>query len=230
MRNKTFKAGILITLLVVPALVFLFLKTFGENEFKLPYYFPELDERGHAVVESGDTLFRQIEDFELVSQDKAFLRLSDLRGDIKLVSFFFSRCGIVCPILNSNLARVQETFKNESSIKLLSITVDSDFDTPEVLKAYAEEIGPGLKNWYFLSGDKAYIYDLAIKGFKLPVSDASVYTDIELDVDELFIHSEKVLLLDGDDFIRGIYDGTDLEEMERIRLEVKVLRDIMKKG
>ena len=229
MNSKIFKAGILIVLLVVPALVFLFLKTFGDNKFSLPYYFPELDESGHAIVEKGDTLFHKIQDFELVSQLNSPVRLSDFDGEIKIVSFFFSRCGTVCPILNTNLSRVNETFKDNIGVEFLSITVDPNFDTPEVLEAYADEISPGLTNWYFLSGDKEYIYNLALKGFKLPVSDASVYTNEPLDVDEMFIHSEKVLLLDGDNFVRGIYDGTELEEMERIRLEMKILTDIMKK-
>ncbi|MFT5883674.1 MAG: protein SCO1/2 [Arcticibacterium sp.] len=229
MNSKILKAGILITLLVVPALVFLFLKTFGKNEFVLPYYFPELDVRGHTVVEGGDTLFHQIQNFELTNQKDSSLRLSDFDGDIKLVNFFFSRCGVVCPILNSNLARVQETFKGDRSVQLLSISVDPEYDTAEVLGTYANEFGgASLSNWHFLTGDKTYIYKMAIKDFKLPVSDASVYTDELLDVDEMFIHSEKVLLLDGDNFVRGIYDGTDLEEMKRIRLEVKVLKNIMK--
>ena len=229
MNNKSLKAGMLLILLVVPALVFVFLKTFGKNEFTLPYYFPELDVTGHVIVDGEDTLFHQIQKFELTSQNNSSLRLSDFNGDIKLVNFFFSRCGTVCPILNSNLARVQETFKGDRSIQLLSISVDPEYDTPEVLGTYAKEFGgSSLSNWHFLTGDKTYIYNLAIKDFKLPFSDASVYTDELLDVDEMFIHSEKVLLLDGENFVRGIYDGTDLEEMKRIRLEVKVLKNIMK--
>lgn len=227
MNIKMLKAGILICLLVVPALFFVFLKSFGDNTFSLPYYFPELDESGHVQIQNGDTVFHKIPNFNLTNQSGGQTKLSDFSSKIKLVNFFFSRCGTICPIMNKNLSRVQEGFKGDSDVVLLSITVDPEYDTDSVLNIYARGLNDLNGNWHFLTGDKTFIYDLANKEFKLPVSDASMYDSGVTDIDQAFIHSEKVLLLDTENKIRGIYDATDEEEIDRLRLEIKVLKNIL---
>ncbi|WP_341227713.1 SCO family protein [uncultured Arcticibacterium sp.] len=227
MNKGYFKAGILIVLLVIPALFFVFLKTFGDNQFSLPKYFPVLDESGHVLITEGDTVFNTISDFTLTNQFGEPVVLSQLGDEIKVVSFFFSRCGTICPMMNENLARVQETFKTDSSVNFFSITIDPEFDTPEVLSEYTSEFSPELKQWQLLTGQKEYIYKLAIEEFKLPVADYSGLDSLgNLDVDQAFIHSERALLLDENNFIRGIYDATDLLEIDRLKLEIKVLKDI----
>lgn len=217
--------------LIVPAFVFLFLKFFGENHFSLPYYFPELDASGHVqTTAAGDTLFHRIVDFELIGQDSTAHSLSDFEGKVKAVSFFFSRCGTICPILNQNLARVHKNLRpNEAEHVFLSITVDPQNDTPNVLKKYAEKFG-NPPNWYFLTGEKKYIYDLGIHEFKLPVSDASQYDSTIVDIDETFIHSDKVILLDAANYVRGIYSGTDVDDLEKLQLELKILLDEQEKN
>ena len=221
MLKKYIKTGILLIVLGVPVFVFLFLKFFGENKFDLPHYFPELDASGEVKVVKGDTVFIMAPDFQLKAQDGEVY--SYKKGGIAVVSFFFSRCGTICPITNKNLLRVAETFKSESSVSILSLTVDPVYDTPQVLKKYARELGAEYKSWMFLTGDKKYIYDLAITGFKLPVSDASEYDKNIVDIDQTFIHSDKLLLVDKYGHIRGIYEGTNKSEIERLVVEIKVL-------
>ncbi|AWW00069.1 SCO family protein [Arcticibacterium luteifluviistationis] len=229
MNRTYFKAGILIVLLVIPALFFVFLKTFGDNQFSLPKYFPVLDESGHVLITEGDTVFNTISDFNLTNQFGDDLAFAELGGDIKVVSFFFTRCGTICPILNRNLARVQESFKADSTVKFLSISIDPEFDTPAVLLKYASEFNPEFKNWQLLTGEKEYIYKLVINEFKLPVADYSgMDSSGNLDIDKAFIHSEKALLLDHDNFVRGIYDATDVLEIDRLKAEIKVLIDMNK--
>jgi len=221
MLKKYIKTGILLIVLGVPVFVFLFLKFFGENKFDLPYFFPELDPSGEVKVVKGDTVFIKAPDFQLKAQDgKVF---SYQKGGITIVSFFFSRCGTICPVTNKNLLRVAENFKSDSLVSILSLTVDPIFDTPEVLNKYAFELGANYKRWMFLTGNKKYIYDLAIKGFKLPVSDASDYDRNIVDIDQTFIHSDKLLLIDKYGHIRGIYEGTNKSEIERLVVEIKVL-------
>ncbi len=229
MSKKFLKAGILLGILVIPAFVFVFLNTFGENRFDLPYYFPVLDESGKIVMSEGDTVFHQAPDFVLTAQDGDTFRLNDLARDIKVVNFFFSRCGTICPLMNSTIDRVARNFKDKDPLHFLSVTVDPEFDTPEILRNYARDNQYHLQNRSFLTGDKSYIYDLAIRGFKLPVADASMYDAEVRNIDEQFIHSEKVLLLDGQNYIRGIYDGVDKEDAERLKLEIKVLLDLKEK-
>lgn len=226
MMNKTLKAGILIAILVVPASIFLFLKFFGANRFDLPYYMPQLTEQGEALVVKGDTVFHQVPPFRLVDQaGMSFDSDSALANKIYVVSFFFSRCGTICPVITRNQKMIQDALKDNSNVRLVSISIDPKYDTPQVLSQYAEKIGADTTMWSFLTGDKTLVYDLAIKGYKLPVADASAYDPGITDPDETFIHSEKLLLVDGRGYIRGIYDGTLKSEIKRAIVEIKVLLD-----
>ena len=219
--KKSLKAGILITILGIPALAFILLKVFSKNNFDIPYYFPEINEQGEAVVINGDTAFSTIKQFKLLDQNSDTLQYSP--GDITVVNFFFSRCGSICPIMNSNLAKVADQFKKHKDVQFLGITVDPKFDTPDVLKTYGRGLGIEGLNYHLLTGDKAYIYNLCLRNFKLPVADASEYDQNIKDIDEMFIHSEKVLLIDKKGYIRGIYDGTIEEDIDRLKVEIKVL-------
>jgi protein SCO1 len=218
--NKT-KAGILIATLGVPALVFLFMKFFGSNNFDLPKYFPVIGDNGEVKISKGDTVFNQIPSFKLLNEDGIETQIA--QGDIKVVSFFFSRCGTICPTTNANIKRAAGLISNTQDLKFYSISIDPKYDTPGVLKSYRASQNFTASNWSFLTGDKKYIYDLAIKNFKLPVADASEYDKGISNIDETFIHSDKLLLIDKFGYCRGIYGGTDKFEIDRLILEIKVL-------
>jgi protein SCO1 len=221
MKFNKVKAGILLATLGVPALVFLFLKFFGENKFDLPYYFPQVTGQDEIVIKNGDTLFTQIPSFTLQNEKAEEVNVSN--GSIKVVSFFFSRCGTICPTTNKNLVRVAEQMQANTDLGIFSISIDPKNDTPAVLKAYKDREKINFNNWNFLTGDKKYIYDLAIKNFKIPVADASEYDKNISNIDETFIHSDKLLLVDKLGFVRGIYTGTDKFEIDRLIVEIKVL-------
>lgn len=221
MTKKYFKAGILLATLGIPVFVFLFLKFFGKNNFDLPYFFPVIAENGQVKVIKGDTIFHQPPSFQLIDQNNRPFKYNPTGGGIRILSFFFSRCGTICPTTNSNLGRIQEKFKDK--ISLISITVDPVYDTQKILNAYAQKYQRNLGSWFFLTGDKKYIYDLAIKGFKLPVADANEYDQNIKSIDETFIHSDKLLLIDDQGFVRGIYSSTDKFDIDRLVVEIKVL-------
>lgn len=224
--NKTIKAGILIAILVVPASIFLFLKFFGSNRFDLPYFMPQINEHGEALIQNGDTVFHQVPQFELIDQtNRPFDSETKLKGKPYVVSFFFTRCGTICPVITRNQKLIQEAFKGNPNVQMVSISIDPKYDTPEVLSKYANDLGATPSMWSFLTGKKTYVYDLAIKGYKLPVADASAYDPSITDPDQTFIHSEKLLLVDGQGYIRGIYDGTLKSEIKRAIVEIKVLLD-----
>jgi protein SCO1/2 len=220
------KAGILIGLLVVPALLFIILKISGRNYYSLPYYFPELDETGNVVMNEKDTVFHKIPPFELIDQNGQKFSSQHTKGKIYVADFFFTRCGTICPKLTTHLGRIQEAFIDNPEVLIVSHTVDPKFDNASVLKEYAKKYDSKDGKWFFLTGDKKTIYDLAIKGYKLPVSDASEYNKNIKSVDETFIHSEKLLLIDKEGFIRGIYDGTFAADIDRLQAEIKVLLEI----
>ena len=237
MSQKTVKAGILIAALVVPALIFLYLKGFGENHYELPYMIPLTDSTtGNAMMKKNpnpkwnqpemDTVFHTIPAWKLTDENgKEFLGES-LKGKIYVADFFFTRCGSICPKMSTELTRLQDTFSQEEEIQIASFSVDPVHDTPEMLREYAKKYDAKSGKWHFLTGTKTQIYPLAVKGYFIPVADASEYDKAVKSPDETFIHSEKLILVDKEGHIRGFYDGTDKKDVDRLVLEIRVLLKI----
>ncbi|WP_461100186.1 SCO family protein [Spirosoma luteolum] len=234
--SKSGKAGILLATLLVPALLYLFLRFATQNHYALPRYLPLIDSaRGEPRMglvrqpdgsERTDTLFHRIPPFRLLDQDSALIDQSVVKNKIYVASFFFTRCGTVCPKISSQLTRVQDIFAENPGIVFLSHTVDPEHDRPAQLRAYAKRYDAIPGKWYFLTGSKADIYNLAMTGYYLPAVDAGVKAGKP---DETFIHSEKLVLVDRDGIVRGFYDGTDKEDVDRLVLEIRVLLDIYSK-
>lgn len=169
------------------------------------------------MVQNGDTLFQQIPDFRLTSQTGKQVSMENLEGKIFVANFIFTSCEGVCKKMSSQMTRVQEAFHHDDDFRIVSFSVDPERDTVEALQQYAARYGANKNQWLFLTGPKKEIYQLAIEGFKLPVMEApSVIPD--------FIHSEKFVLVDTKRQVRGIYDGTSEDDVDRLIMEIKVLR------
>ncbi|MBD2699681.1 SCO family protein [Spirosoma sp. BT702] len=230
------KAGILLATLLIPALLYLFLRFGTQNHYVLPRYLPKIDSAkgepllGKVKLANGnvviDTIYNRIPPFSLIDQDAKSVNESIVKGKIYVADFFFTRCGTICPRMSSQLTRVQDIFRNNPDVIFLSHTVDPEHDRPEKLKAYARKYEAIPGKWYFLTGSKDAIYELAMHGYYLPTVDAGVK---EGKPDETFIHSEKLVLVDKEGIVRGFYDGTDKENVDRLVLEIRVLLDIYKK-
>jgi protein SCO1 len=233
--NTNSKAGIAIFMLAVPALFYLLLRQ-GQNHYTLPRFFPKIDSSTDQVVlynrvlASGkilrDTMYNTVANFDLSDQDGCKVNIGTLRGKIHVADFIFTRCGTICPKLSSQLTRVQDIFRQNNQVILVSYSVDPQYDKPKKLKAYAQRFGAIPKKWIFLTGEKTEIYRLIQKSYFLPVMDSGVSNG---DPNETFSHSEKVVLVDKEGIIRGYYDGTDKEEVDRLVLEMRVLLDTYKK-
>jgi protein SCO1 len=102
-------------------------------------------------------------DFILTSQDGAEVTLASLRGKVVAVTFIYTSCPDVCPMLTDKLARVQDELGSDfgSKVAFVSITTDPERDTPEVLKGYAEAFEAKLAGWSFLTGEPAAVLDVA---------------------------------------------------------------------
>ena len=234
--NTTRKAGILLATLLVPALLYLLLRFGSQNHYVLPRYLPKIDSAkneplmGMVKLPDGrramDTLYNHIPPFTLIDQDGKTTDQSIVKGKIYVADFFFTRCVSICPKIASQLTRVQDIFRNNPNVLFLSYSVDPEHDRPAQLKAYARKYEAIPGRWYFLTGSKAQIYDLAMHGYYLPAVDAGVP---EGKPDETFIHSEKLVLVDKEGLVRGFYDGTDKGDVDRLVLEIRVLLDIYKK-
>ena len=231
------KTGILFLVLILPVFIYLGLKTFGTNHFSLPRYIPAIDSTTREIKMAKrlnprwneaemDTVFQTIPSFNLTDETGKTFDSNSLKGKIYVTSFFFTRCGTICPKISSQLSRVQDTFHQDPEVQLLSISVDPKFDQPEKLALYAKRFDANKGQWHFLTGEKKVIYPLVLKGFHVPLADASEYDAAIKHPDETFIHSERLVLVDKEGVIRGFYDGTDKKEVDRLLVEIKVLKNI----
>jgi protein SCO1/2 len=210
-------------LLVVPVLVFLMLKGFGKNHYTLRYYFPQVTDEGEALIQKGDTVFQKVPDFRLISQEGKTVSQRDFNNSVYVANFFFTSCQGICKKMSSQMTRVQDKFRKDPSVKIISYTVDPDRDSVDALQQYAAMFNADPKKWYFLTGPKQEIYQLAKNGYLLPVQESNNGT-----ID--FVHSEKFILVDRDKYVRGIYDGTSQKDVDRLLTEIEVLQHSYKEN
>lgn len=164
--------------------------------------------------------------FELTNQNNKKITDKDYEGKVSVVEFFFSTCPTICPIMNQNMLLLQDEFYGNPKFGIASITINPEFDTPNVLKEHATLLGVKHYNWHFLTGDKDYIYNLANKGF-------NIYTGENKKVIGGFEHSGFFALVDkegnircrNDEFGNPIlyYDGTTDEGTVAIKEDIKKL-------
>jgi protein SCO1/2 len=207
---------VLLCILMIPVLIILFLRTFGTNQYDIPIYYQDGVENPFKecdVVESGQ---HYIPDFALIDQDGKTLGKEQMNGKITVVDFFFTSCPSICPVMSKEMERVDDAFREVSDVQIYSISIDPEYDTPEILTAYAKDHAATPGKWHFLTGDKGKIYGLARCGFILPTLDGK-------GVAEDFVHSDKFVLVDGEGRIRGYYSGTNRDEVDRLILEIKIL-------
>ena len=154
-------------------------------------------------------------DFSLTDQTDSTVALADLKGRVWVADFIFTNCGGTCPMMMDKMSQLQRDLPAE--IRMVSITVDPARDTPKALAAYAAEHGATRDRWLFLTGDKQALYDLCVKGFKLPLDETGGT------VAEPIAHSTRFVLVDKEGAIRGYYGGTEEEDVKRLAADVKRL-------
>ena len=143
---------------------------------------------------------KKVMDFQFNNQNGTPISNADYAGKVYLVEFFFSTCPTICPRMNSNLVDIQNTFPNRTDFGIASFTINPDYDTQEVLKAYAQNYGVTNPNWHFLTGEKDAIYDLANTGFNLYAAEVE-------GADGGFEHSGNFALIDKEGYIRSRTDA-----------------------
>lgn len=209
---------ILFVILLVPFLTYWYIQT-GRNNYKtLEIYGPkEPVTKNVNGKQLTDTLYHTIGDFSFIGHDSSLVTQALFKNKIYVTDFFFTTCKTICPKMSNQLMRVQHEFKDDNDVMLLSHTVDPEHDTPTVLAEYAGKHKAISGKWYFVTGDKKQLYDMARNSYFV--------TAMPGDGGESdFIHSEQVVLVDKDRRIRGFYDGTDYNEITRLIDEIKILR------
>ncbi|MBT6236470.1 MAG: SCO family protein [Bacteroidetes bacterium] len=204
--------SVISVILGLPVLFALLLKKSETGYYELPVF--TTDEMGKEVPYI-------IDEFELTDQNgKPFSR--DSIGDkVFIANFFFASCPDVCPTINGHMKIASQKLENSTDVLFLSHTVDPYNDSVPILRAYADKFEVNDKQWKFLTGKKSTIYHLAKDSYKAVIQEVPDTNN--------FIHSEKIMLVDKDFHVRGIYDGLKITEvMEMIkdaRFLLKVYKD-----
>ena len=214
---KKYRIFILSIAVVSIAAILMFYNVLKPEE-KLPIYQPNMV--SFQLVDSTVQhvkRFHKIKDFSLVNQNGEKVTNENYRDKIYIADFFFTTCQGICPIMKENMIILQDKYKDDDQVYLLSHTVTPEIDTKEVLKKYSLEKGVIDSKWNLVTGDKKQIYNLARKSYL-------VAEDIEESKLFEMIHTENFVLVDPERRIRGFYDGTDQESMNALIYDIKVLK------
>jgi protein SCO1/2 len=162
--------------------------------------------------------YHTIADFSFTNQNGKTITQKDYEGKIYVADFFFTTCGSICPKMTTNLVDVQKAIKNNPKVKLLSLTVFPETDSVPALKAYAKKYGVIDGKWNLVTGDKKEIYTLARKS----------YLAVKMGKPEQLydmVHTENFVLVDQKKRVRGFYDGTKKEEIQRLIEDINWLSE-----
>ncbi len=160
--------------------------------------------------------FHRIADFELINQEGKIISQKNFDGKIYVADFFFTTCPSICPKMSTQMQRVYEKFFDNENVLILSHTVMPEVDSVPVLAEYAKKYNADSKKWFFVTGEKKKIYELARKSYFAVNNEGS---GDEHD----FIHTENFILVDKNRRIRGFYDGTSPEDVDRLIEETGIL-------
>jgi protein SCO1/2 len=161
--------------------------------------------------------YHTIANFSLINQNGDTITQDDYEDKIYVADFFFTTCQTICPIMTDHMLTIQQKTISDNSILLLSHTVTPEIDSVEQLHRYAKEKGVNASKWNLVTGDKKEIYNLARRSY-LAVKENGDGGPFDM------IHTENFMLIDKERQIRGFYDGTDSEEIERLLKEIKILK------
>lgn len=173
----------------------------------------------------GLQIYGAVPEFGLIERSGRRVELSDLRGKFWVAQFFYTNCPDICPLTVPQMVLLQLDFKDVPGIRYVSITVDPERDTPEVLREFAERFSGDPERWFLLTGEKAAIYRLAQEGFRLGIGEMENPPEEKAKTGEekAILHSARIILVDRKAQIRGYYSGIEADAMVRLRRDLKAL-------
>lgn len=213
-RYKFFAIVLLILSVIIVSIIYSILKP----ETILPIYQPDMFDT--VLVDSTIQEVRKyhkIADFELVNQNGDTITQDQYHDKIYVADFFFTTCQTICPIMTDHMREIQKKIEGDDEVKLLSHTVTPEIDSVPQLKKYAKRKGVKDEKWNLVTGDKKQIYELARKSYLVVKTngDGGPYD---------MIHTENFVLVDKDKQIRGLYDGTNEKEIDRLLGDIEILK------
>jgi protein SCO1 len=186
---------------------------------KLKVYSPS-DVNPSLVHESMKHITKDhaIANFELINQKGEIITQKNYKDKIYIADFFFTRCTNICLTMAYHMNELQEYYKDDNDIMFLSHSVTPVMDSVPVLKEYAKNKGVIDGKWNVTTGAKKHIYDLARKSYFAVIEDGDGGEDD-------FIHTEQFVLVDKERRIRGYYDGTNKEDMQKLKDDLFLLKE-----
>lgn len=225
MNSSAIKYTLLATILLLPAFIYVVLSTGDHNIRTLPIYGPKevikKTVNGKTVV---DTNYHVISDFAFINQYGDTITKDNFKDKVFVVDFFFTTCQGICPKMSDQMVVLQEKFRSDTNVMILSHTVNPEYDTVNVLLNYAKEYGAIKNKWHLVTGNKKELYDMARNSYFVTAMENEYLSPEQLGGAEDFIHSEKFILIDRLGRIRGFYDGTKPEDIILLVDEIKLLR------
>ncbi|APS00972.1 hypothetical protein BCY86_08555 [Pajaroellobacter abortibovis] len=174
---------------------------------------------------SPPPLLGQMPSFEMLNQEGKTINDTDLKGSILIIDFFFTRCPSICPRLTTHMVEIDQSLlkrwkelANPLPVRLLSITVDPENDTPPQLLRYAQKYGADASRWFFLTGESQDLDRVVIQGFKLFYQKANPSAGI-MEI----MHGNWLVLVDQKGNIRGYYDAEDAQRAKQLLRDVEWL-------
>ena len=167
-------------------------------------------------VEEQLPIIGKIPAFDLVDQNSKQFTLENVQGNVWLADFIFTTCSGPCPIMTERMSMVQHDLLEIDKLKFVSFTVNPDYDTPEVLKKYAQRFNVDDSSWSFVTGKYDQIQELIADGFKMG------------DTEEIVFHSTRFALVDHEGNLRGYYSGTEQAEHEILMRDIQSLINDMR--
>ena len=162
--------------------------------------------------------YHKIADFSLTNQNGKTITQNTYKDKIYVVDFFFTTCQTICPIMTDHMVVIQKEIIDDPDVMLLSHSVTPEIDNVAQLKRYAEKKGVNAKKWNLVTGDKKEIYKLARKSY-LAVKDNGDGGPFDM------VHTENFMLIDKKRQIRGFYDGTNSEDIDRLLEDIQILKE-----
>jgi protein SCO1/2 len=184
------------------------LPIYGEREAKIT--------KDAAGVERIDTVYKTIHDFKFFNQDSVAITQDHFKDKIYVADFFFTSCSTICPVMHRHMKMLFDKYKDDKNVAFLSHTIDFKYDTPSRLKQYAQKLGADVPQWQFVWGNKEEVYHIAEHDYLVAVKEDSTAADG-------YVHQGWLVLIDKKKRIRGAYDGTKTEEVEKLKADMAIL-------
>ncbi|MCC1485225.1 SCO family protein [Winogradskyella immobilis] len=211
---KYFAIAFSVLCVVIIAVIYTILNV----EQPLPIFQPEMvnDEMVDETIRHKSK-YHTISDFSLTNQNGETITQETYKDKIYVADFFFTTCQTICPIMTDHMYQIQKEIMDDDEVMLLSHSVTPTVDSVPVLKSYAKLKGVNDTKWNLVTGNKKQIYELARKSY-LAVKTAGNGDTYDM------IHTENFMLIDKKRQIRGFYDGTNPEDIDRLLDDIETLK------